>query len=321
MNETVKIGLTMGDPSGVGADIIASALPRLKGARICVIGDRYVFERSGAAKGLNFRHQFIDLKNVSKKSFSFGKIRAEYGRASIEYLDAALDLIKKGCIDGLVTAPICKESINLAGFRYSGHTEYFEKKTGKSSVMMLLNDKLKFSLLTRHIPLKDVTGAISKENLEKNILLTFRALKMLFGINDPRVIVCGVNPHASDNGIIGKEENTILKPCLESLKKKGLLVYGPEGADVAIAKSYAGKYDCLVAIYHDQALIPLKLSNPKTGINLTLGLNFIRTSPLHGTAFDIAGKGIADPSSLIAAFRLALNCSKNQNKWSSRKKV
>ncbi|MCU0652171.1 MAG: 4-hydroxythreonine-4-phosphate dehydrogenase PdxA [Candidatus Omnitrophica bacterium] len=234
---------------------------------------------------------------------------------SVEYLDKALELIRKKEIDCLVTAPISKEAINLAGFRYSGHTEYLESKTGsRDTVMMLLNKQLKFSLLTRHIPLRNVSQALRQKKLAKVIMLTRESLKKLFLIRSPRIVICGLNPHASDNGIIGSEENNIIKPAVEKLHRKIHYLNGPVSSDVAIKQAKDGIYDCVIAMYHDQALIPLKLLGDKEGVNLTLGLPFIRTSPLHGTAYDIAGKNCATPDSLIAAIKCALQCRLNQKK-------
>lgn len=304
--EKIRVGITMGDPSGVGPAIIRKALPKVKGlADFTVIGDAWLFNRIPHIK-------FIDLGNVPRKNFKFGKVRAEYGRASIEYLDKALALIKTRQIDCLVTCPISKEAINLSGFRFGGHTEYLQRRTKTpDAVMMLLNKELKFSLVTRHLPLKGVAAAINQDVLYKNIRITYRALKELFLLESPRIVVCGLNPHASDNGLIGCEENQIIKPVLAKLKSVIRHIEGPLSADAAIAKARKKKYDCVVAMYHDQALIPLKLSGNEAGVNLTVGLPFIRTSPLHGTAFDIAGTDLANPSSLTEAIKLAVRCTLN----------
>ncbi|MDD5594618.1 MAG: 4-hydroxythreonine-4-phosphate dehydrogenase PdxA [Candidatus Omnitrophica bacterium] len=312
LNQKIKVGVTMGDPSGIGPEIIIKALAGLKNfAEVTVIGDARVFNKVMGYKSKVSSVKFIDLKNVKSDHFAFGKVKAEYGRAAIEYLDRGLELIKRKEIDCLVTCPISKEAINLAGFKYSGHTEYFSQKTkAKFTVMMLLNQYLKFSLATRHIPLKKVSTELKSHNLEKVILLTDRALKDFFGIKQPRIVICGLNPHASDHGIIGKEENRVIKPVVGKLGGKKHLS-GPMSADAAILKAKQGKFDCVIAIYHDQALIPLKLLDASSGVNLTLGLPFIRTSPLHGTAFDIAGKNQACPDSLIAAIKLSVKCASN----------
>jgi 4-hydroxythreonine-4-phosphate dehydrogenase len=257
----------------------------------------------------------VYLNNVRHQGFKFGKINAEYGRASVEYLNKALELIKKKEIDCLVTAPVSKEAINLAGYPFFGQTEYLAKETStKQAEMMLLNEDLRFVLASRHIAIKDVPCALNKKRLSKTIILTYQALKQLFLIQNPRIVVCGLNPHASDNGIIGNEENGIIKPLLKNLSKKIKYLSGPLPADVAIAKAKAKAFDCVIAMYHDQALIPLKLLGNDTGVNLTLGLPFVRTSPLHGTAFDIAATNLANPSSLITAIKLAIRCTSNLKK-------
>jgi 4-hydroxythreonine-4-phosphate dehydrogenase len=307
----IRLGLTIGDPSGIGPAITLKAVNKLKGlADFVVIGDKWVFDHPISTR-------FIDLNNIPHKNFSFGKVKAEYGKASIEYLDKALELLNDKEIDCLVTAPISKEAINLAGFNYAGHTEYFLKQTGATEVvMMLLNDKLRFSLVTRHIPINKVSTNLTKTKLYNHILSTYQSLRDIFGIKNPRLVVCGLNPHASDNGLIGDEENAIIKPTLNKIKRDiNADISGPLSSDVAILKAYRGDYDCVIAMYHDQALIPLKLTGPDTGVNLTLGLPFIRTSPLHGTAFDIAGKPrSADPGSLIAAIKLAVKCASHLKK-------
>jgi 4-hydroxythreonine-4-phosphate dehydrogenase len=330
----------MGDPSGIGPEIVAKALSRPVAAGkadFVIIGNRWVFDKirnscrsvSAPAAGrqqagicgrqarCRIRNcRFVDLDNVARRNFSFGKVRAEYGRASIEYLDKALELIRSRDIDCLVTCPISKEAINLAGFNYSGHTEYLSARTGvNDSLMMLLNRELKISLLTRHIPITKVASCLNENRIVKDILLTCESLQRLFLIKKPRIVVCGLNPHASDNGVIGNEENRIIKPALEKLRtlRKGR-IDGPLSADAAIFKARQKEYDCVVAMYHDQALIPLKLSGAGKGVNMTLGLPFIRTSVLHGTAFDISGRNLADCASLIESIRLAVKCTLNQRK-------
>jgi 4-hydroxythreonine-4-phosphate dehydrogenase len=310
----IKVGITMGDPSGIGPEITLKAIQRLKGlADFVVIGDEWVLNKNQKSKIKNQNYRFIDLNNVEHKNFKFGKIKAKYGRASIEYIDKALELIKNRQIDCLVTCPVSKEAINLAGFnKFCGHTEYLAKKTRTEDfAMMLLNKDLIISLVTRHIPLREVSLKLSRDKIYKTILLTYKSLEKLFSIPSPRIVVCGLNPHASDNGVIGNEENKIIKPVLERLRTKLKNISGPKPSDVAISEAKQKQYDCVIAMYHDQALIPLKLLGIGTGVNLTLGLPFIRTSPLHGTAFDIAGKGRACADSLIEAIKLAVRCALN----------
>jgi 4-hydroxythreonine-4-phosphate dehydrogenase len=303
----------MGDPSGVGGEIIAASLAQITKLGACVIvGDRWVFDKSTVYSPQSTDVRFVDLKNIRHKTFSFGKIKAEYGKASIEYLDKALELFCSNEIDCLVTCPISKEAIHRAGYKYSGHTEYLARKTSARQVeMMLLCQGLRFLLATRHIPLKAVPRALHTHALCQAIMLAYRSLISYFAVSNPRMVVCGLNPHASDNGIIGNEEARIIKPALRRLKPAIRHLDGPLPADAAISKAKHGEYDCVVAMYHDQALIPLKLLGGYSGVNLTLGLRFVRTSPLHGTAFDIAGTGQADPSSLIEAVKCALECTVN----------
>jgi len=309
----IKVGITMGDPSGIGPEIIAKALAQIKlPVELVVIGDSRVFglRSARAASGRGLR--FVDLGNVRRKDFRFGRVKAEYGRASIEYLDAAMRMLKMKEIDCLVTAPISKESVNLAGFKWPGHTEYLARHSGvKEAEMMLLNSRLKTVLATRHTPLSKVPGELKKERIIRAALFAYRGLKELFLIPRPRIAVCGLNPHASDNGIIGSEEEKIIKPAIKSLRNKIRDIDGPLPADTAILKAAHRRYDCVVTMYHDQALIPLKILGGYTGVNLTLGLPFVRTSPLHGTAFDIAAENKADPTSLIQAIKLAVQCTKN----------
>lgn len=319
----VKVGITMGDPSGVGPEITAACLVALqKLAMFVVIGDRKMFAhacRSMRIKSaiLDSHVQYIDPLEKYRPSFCWGSMNAENGRASVAYLDKAMELLRDGSIDCLVTAPISKEAVYLAGHNFTGHTEYFTARTGSSKVvMMLLNDLLRMSLVTRHIPLKDVSNSINSISVRTVIEVTADALRSLFQIKKPRLVVCGVNPHASDNGLIGNEEDAVLRPLLREIHGKGVCIDGPIAADAAIQKALAGCYDAVITMYHDQALIALKSTGAKSGVNLTLGLPFVRTSPLHGTAFDIAGRGMVDPSSMCAAVRCAIACSVYKSKTS-----
>jgi 4-hydroxythreonine-4-phosphate dehydrogenase len=293
----IRVGITIGDPSGIGPLITRDAVKSLKGeADFVIIGDPL---------------------SIDAKVFPPGKANASSGLASVKYIDAGISMIKKKEIDCLVTCPVSKEAINLAGIEFKGHTEYLADAFGvKNCVMMLLNSSLRFSLLTRHVPLSRVSGALNRRQIGLDSRITCRYLKNLFGISKPRLVFCGINPHASDNGIIGEEEDRIVMPVVKSLKKlRSISVEGPVSADIAVLRAYRGEFDCVMAAYHDQALIPLKLSGGDTGVNITLGLPFVRTSPLHGTAFDIALKPEkARPDSLISAIRLAIKCASFRRK-------
>lgn len=309
----------MGDPSGIGPAITVKALNELAGqADFVLLGDSRVLEKIKGFKNLlKNKVKIVSLDNIKIKGFKFGEIRGEYGRASIEYLDKSLELLRSKDIECLITSPVSKDAINRAGFKFSGHTEYFINKTrpGYGTQMMLLNKYLRFTLVTRHLSLKEVPEALNAELIYRSALVTYRSLKEIFGISSPRIAICGLNPHASDNGLFGYEEEKIINPALRRIKEEVKFISGPLPADTAIQKAFNGKFDALIAMYHDQALIPLKLTGADSGVNITLGLKFIRTSPLHGTAFDIArDPKSANPKSLISAIKLALKCASTQKR-------
>lgn len=319
----VRCAITMGDPSGIGPQVIAKALaiPRIRGlADFTVIGDKWVIEQLCRDRPPCLsENKFIDLQNVPRKGFQFGKVKAEYGRAALGYLDQAIALIKDKKIDCLVTAPVNKEAISLTGCKFSGHTGYLARAFKSKDIrMMLFNRKLKVILLTQHIPLKEVPKNITIQEILKTILSADANLKTLFGISQPRIAVCGLNPHASDNGTIGNEEKEKIIPAIAAAKRQKIAVEGPYPADTIFNQAISGKYSCVVCMYHDQGLIPLKLTDFSHTVNITLGLPFARTSPGHGTAFDIAGKNKADPQSFIQAVETAIQCAINLRKASAR---
>jgi 4-hydroxythreonine-4-phosphate dehydrogenase len=310
----IKIGITMGDPAGVGPQIISQAVTQTginRLGKIVVIGDRWVLNKF---KIQNSKFKIVDLNNIPHKNFAFGKVKTEYGKASVEYLNKAIELVKNKKIDCLVTAPISKQAINLAGHKYSGHTEFFAHSFGRKEqdlVMMLLNNYLRISLVTRHLALSKVSSALSQEAIYRTIIITHRALRSHFAIKQPRVCVAAFNPHAGEGGLLGKEEIRVIIPAIKKSRRITNNVIGPLPADTAISLAIKRRFDAVIAMYHDQALIPLKTLDFESGVNLTLGLDFIRTSPLHGTGFDIANKNIASPGSLISAIKIAVKCTLN----------
>lgn len=316
----IRVAVTMGDPSGIGPAVAAKALSRLAGrADFSLIGDKWVFEKAAGGKPGPGGYNFIDLKNVARRNFKFGSPGLKGARASVEYLDIALELIRRRQADCLVTCPVSKELIASSGLKgFCGHTEYLaEKVKARHFAMMLLNSRLKVVLATRHIALEDVPARINKEDLCQTIALAYGGLKGFFGLKNPRLVVCGLNPHASDRGLIGQEENKTIIPAIAALRKKikGISISGPLASDIAFFKAVNREYHCVVAMYHDQALIPLKVTDASSGVNITLGLGFVRTSPLHGTAFDIAARPeYADPASLIQAIKTAILCTQNLKK-------
>jgi len=305
-----KILITMGDPSGVGPEVIVKALSDKKISilgHITVVGDYFAINKIKNDLGLRTEFSLVDLSNVPQNNFSYGKSASSYGKASIEYVDKALEMIGNKEAYALVTAPLNKSSVRSAGFKdFEGHTEYMALKTGtKNFSMMFVGSLLKVTLVTRHLALKDVAGAVNADNVYNTIMLTADSLKRFFGIKDPRIGVSGLNPHSGDGGIFGDEELKVITPAIKKASVDIKNISGPIPADAIFYEALNGKFDAIVSMYHDQALAPFKMLYFKDGVNLTLGLPFVRTSPDHGTAFDIAGSGVADPSSMKEAIRLA----------------
>lgn len=302
------IGITMGDPAGIGPEIIAKALtdPHIHNlATFLIIGDYRTFARYHADPIPNCG--LIDLKNVPQKGFEFGKISKTAGIASLEYLNTALSLLKTKKIAGLVTAPLCKEAAQLSEPTFVGHTEYLAKFFDIEDFdMMFVLDHLKVVVATRHIPIREVPKQIKAPLIEKTIRLTAQSLAGQFHIPDPKIAVCGLNPHAGEGGHIGREEIDVIAPTIQKMKKTYKNIEGPFAADTLFCDSNAAKYDAIIAMYHDQGLAPIKTTNFYKLVNLTIGLPIVRTSPAHGTAFDIVGKNSADPSSLRESIKLAV---------------
>ncbi len=302
--------ITMGDPSGVGPEVTLKSLasPKTKGlANFLLIGDASVVEKLKVDMGLELKHPLVDLSCIKRSKFSYGRCERSYGRASIKYLDNALALLGSGKADALVTAPINKTSIRLAGYKgFEGHTEYLAGRTRtKDCAMMFVGKGLKITLVTRHIALKEVPSRLSSEAIYRAIAITHKYLKKYFRIGNPKIAVAGLNPHAGEGGAFGNEEAEIIVPAVEKATRTMKGVCGPLPSDAVFYAALKGRYDCVIAMYHDQALAPFKMLYFDNGVNLTLGLPFVRTSPDHGTAFDIAGKGVANPASMIEAIRLA----------------
>ena len=303
--------ITGGDPSGIGPEVILKSLNEIKfHAKISpiIVGDYSIFQKiakiikSDIPTGISF----VDLRNISLRNFKFGVTDKIYGAASIKYLTlgAAMAMDMKNA--ALVTAPINKESIRKASFKFPGHTEFLGCFTkSKNVTMMLAGGNIRVGLATRHIPIKEVAQNLTKEKIIKTTLNVDKALRDIFGIKNPKIGISALNPHSGDGGVIGKEEKTVIIPAVKILQGKIKNICGPYPADIIFYKAYTKKLDAVIAMYHDQGLIPLKMVAFNKGINITIGLPFMRTSPDHGTGFDIAGKGKADPSSMIEAIRLA----------------
>jgi len=301
------IGITLGDPAGIGPEVLAKSLanPRLRNtAQFILIGDSTVLNRY--LKKIPRHCRLIDLKNISPTQYRCGQPSKHSAQASLDYLNRAIELSKAKQIDALVTAPVCKEAICSLGIRFSGHTEFLAESFGIKKVgMMFVTKTLKTVITTRHIPLNQVSHHVTKDLVGATISLTDKALKQYFRMPRPHIAVCGLNPHAGEGGTIGKEEIQTIIPAIQKAQRQHIHVNGPYSADTIFLPENSKKFDGIIAMYHDQGLIALKSLGFQNLVNLTLGLPFVRTSPAHGTAFDIAGKNKADPDSMTAAILLA----------------
>ncbi|MBI5554543.1 MAG: 4-hydroxythreonine-4-phosphate dehydrogenase PdxA [Elusimicrobia bacterium] len=322
--EKPVLGITVGDVAGIGPEIIAKACLEPEIYHLCrplLIGDVKIFQdskrfpvKSFTIKVINRpseavfefgRINIINIDNIKMAELKIGQVQKMCGQAAVEYIKEAVRLALAGEIKGLVTAPISKEAMHLAGFKYNGHTELLAELTNTGKyVMLLTGGTLKVILLTRHIALKDVSKNITAEKITEAIELGDKGL-IFFGLDSPRIVVCSLNPHMGEGGILGNEEKEILIPAVNQAKKKGYHVDGPISSDSAFYYAAGGKYDLAIAMYHDQGMIPIKLLAYKRSVNMTLGLPFVRTSPCHGTAYDLAGKWVADSGSMLEALKVA----------------
>jgi len=248
-----------------------------------------------------------------------GKASKESGKAAFIALKQACEELKEGLIDALVTAPIDKHSIHSDDFPFKGHTEYLTQFFGGESLMFMVSDTLRVGLVTEHIPVREIATAVTKERIEAKLKVMDHSLRNDFGINKPRIAVLGLNPHAGDGGLIGQEDEQLIKPVVSDQKNKGKLVYGPFASDGFFATGSHMKYDAVLAMYHDQGLLPFKTLAFEEGVNFTAGLPIVRTSPDHGTAYNLAGKNQANESSMREAVYRAADIFKSRNEPSTEK--
>jgi len=321
----IRIGITMGDPAGIGPEIILKTFAEPFPAGECipvVIGCGEILART--ARLLKIPVKIIPVKEnaiperlendipvIEPESMpdlskiKIGQIQKQAGNAARLFIDTAVSLIQKNHLDCLCTAPIHKEAMHLAGFKFPGHTEYLAHLTEtREFAMMMEGGGLRVVLLTIHTALKNIPRMMTKELILDKLRLTHSFIPC-FGVREPRIGVCGLNPHAGEGGLFGEEEEEIIIPAIKQAKKEGIGAEGPFSADTIFHRMLEGDFDAILAMYHDQALIPIKTLAFYDGVNITMGLPFIRTSVDHGTGFDIAGKGEANPLSLKAAIRLA----------------
>jgi len=327
----VRVGISIGDMNGIGPEVI---LKSLQDPRVLELFTPVIFANSKMMSffGNQFKVKLqfngitdaseaiegkINVVNVWKENvkINFGEEDKTIGGYAIQSLKAATQALIKKDIDTLVTAPIHKNSIQSDEFNFPGHTDYLAQELKGDSLMFMVSDTIKVGLLTDHVPVKDVSSKITEELIEKKVNAIHDSLKKDFNIREPKIAVLGINPHSGDGGVIGKEDDEVIKPAIKKFIEEGKFVFGPYAADSFFGSKNNANFDAVIAAYHDQGLIPFKTLSFGNGVNFTAGLNRIRTSPDHGTAFDIAGKGIADGSSFTQAIFMSISIFKNRMEY------
>lgn len=325
-----KIGISIGDINGVGPEIILKTFADKRLFSQCipiVYGSSKVLNHyKNKLGGIDFN--YVKLESADKAApnkinivnciedsveINTGMVTEQGGKAAITALEKMVDDSLAGLLDAIVTAPIHKNAMKKAGFQYPGHTEFFTERFGqKQSLMTMVSNGLRVALVTNHIPVSAISEAVNAEQIKTKLKLLNQTLEKDFGITKPTIAVLGLNPHAGDGGAIGTEDETIIQPTIISAKKNGILAFGPYPADGFFGSSHFSKFDGILAMYHDQGLVPFKALSFGNGVNFTAGLPVVRTSPDHGTAYDIAGKGIASASSFRNALFTAIDISKSR---------
>jgi 4-hydroxythreonine-4-phosphate dehydrogenase len=316
-----RLALTAGEPAGIGPELLVRLAATSLAANFVAITDRALLERAAARCGASLRLIDDDGGDIAERPTGVLRVRhvplaaievpGQPDPRNAQHVLATLSEAASGCMAGryaaVVTAPLQKSSINDAGIPFSGHTEFFAEQSRADVVMMLASPELRVALATTHLPLRAVSAAIDAKSLERCLRIVHQELRTKFGFHAPRIAVLGLNPHAGESGHIGHEEIDTIIPVMDKLRREGMQLLGPVPADTAFVPAQRARYDAVLAMYHDQALPVLKSEAFDRTVNITLGLPFIRTSVDHGTALDLAGTGKADPSSLIAAARMALD--------------
>jgi 4-hydroxythreonine-4-phosphate dehydrogenase len=331
--ENVIVGISIGDLNGIGSEVILKTFEDTRMLEFCTpVIFANVKLLSYIKKVLNFPNISlhgidnldqlvigkINVLNVWRDgvNVNFGQNDETAGQYAIKSFTEATAALKDGKIDVLVTAPINKYNIQSEEFKFPGHTDYLNQQLEGDALMLMVQDDLRVGLLTDHIPVSDVSKHLTEELIRKKIITINKSLKQDFRISKPKIAVLGINPHSGDNGVIGREDDVVLKPALKRLFEEGVLVFGPFSADSFFGSGQYEKYDAVIAAYHDQGLIPFKTLSFGNGVNYTAGLNAVRTSPDHGTAYEIAGKGQADHNSFKEAVYLALDVFHNRAEYS-----
>ncbi len=315
--DKIIVGISIGDLNGIGSEIVLKTFQDARMLEFCTpvifasVKSLSFFKRTyeldinlhGIDRLEDILHKKINVLNVWKEpvDIHFGKEEEAIGAYAIKSLSAAVSALKADQIDVLVTAPISKSNVQSEGFSFPGHTDYLAQELEGDSLMLMISETLRVGLLTDHLAVKDVSAAITRELIDKKINIIHHTLIQDFGIEKPKIAVLGINPHNGDNGVIGDEDDKILKPALDNIRNNGKTVFGPYAADSFFGSGNYKNFDVVIASYHDQGLVPFKTLAFGSGVNFTAGLNKVRTSPDHGTAYDIAGKNIANYDSFQEA--------------------
>lgn len=327
----IKLGISIGDLNGIGCEVVLKTFEDSRMLDFCTpiifaSNKTISFQKNELGIDINYHgvqdaskalDGKINVVNVWKEVpiINFGEATEEAGAYAIKSLRAAVDALKNDAIDVLVTAPINKNNIQSEDFKFPGHTDFLEQELEGESLMFMVTDGLKIGLLTDHVAVKDAPSAINPILIRNKVRTIEKSLLMDFGIRAPKVAMLGINPHSGDNGIIGKEDDEVLKPVIKEMSDAGHLVFGPYAADSFFGSDRYKNFDAILAAYHDQGLIPFKTLSFGKGVNFTAGLSKIRTSPDHGTAYEIAGKGKADYGSFKEAVFMALQIFKNRQEY------
>jgi 4-hydroxythreonine-4-phosphate dehydrogenase len=329
--ENIIVGISIGDLNGIGSEVILKTFEDSRMLELCtpvifanvkcLSFAKKNLESKSILHGIDKLNQIvlgkINVLNVWQENveINFGVNDEKVGKFAIKSFVAATKALKEGFIDALVTAPINKYNIQSEEFKFPGHTDYLDQELEGNALMLMIQDNLRVGLMTDHIALNEVASHLTEALIVKKIETIKQSLIQDFSINKPKIAVLGLNPHCGDGGVIGKEDDEIVKPTLKKIFQKGTLVFGPFAADGFFGSNQYDKYDAVIAVYHDQGLIPFKTLSFGNGVNYTAGLNKIRTSPDHGTAYDIAGKGIADYNSFKEAVYLAIDIYNSRNQY------
>lgn len=329
--ENIIVGISIGDLNGIGSEVVLKTFGDSRMLELCtpvifanvkvISFIKKTLELETSLHGIDQLDQIVvgkvNVLNTWREGveINFGINDPAVGKYAIKSFVAATKALKENQIDVLVTAPINKYNIQSEEFKFPGHTDYLDKELEGNALMLMVQDNLRVGLLTDHIPVNDVAKHLNEKLIVQKIETIKQSLIQDFGINKPKIAVLALNPHAGDNGVIGKEDDEIIKPVIKKLFEKGLLVFGPFAADGFFGSGHYEKYDAVVATYHDQGLIPFKTLSFGGGVNYTAGLNKIRTSPDHGTAYEIAGKGIADYNSFKEAVYMAIDIYNSKNQY------